>query len=151
LNCKVSYKYFLYEKFEDTTSLPKKDKDNSRPKEKGHTMIYKTLHNKLKIEQQASHSKQGDWRKWWRPKTAKQRNCSAKGDGDQRHHNDFVRKVIALWSLKYICLVVFNATFNNILVILWRLKRLIKAETLPLLITGSPTFDWWIEIWFMGA
>ena len=53
--------------------------DNTRLKEE------KTLHNKQKIGQHGSHSKQGDWR--------------TKRDEDQRHHNEFVRKVIALCCL----------------------------------------------------
>jgi hypothetical protein len=53
--------------------------DNTRLKEE------KTLHNKQKIGQHGSHSKQGDWR--------------TKRDEDQRHHSEFVRKVIALCCL----------------------------------------------------
>jgi hypothetical protein len=58
------------------------------------TMIYKTLHNKQKIEQHGSHSKQGDWR--------------TKRDEDQRYHNEFVRKVIALYNTYYFKIEIGN-------------------------------------------
>ena len=78
----------------DTRNLPNKYPDNTSLKEE------KTLHNKEKIDQHGSHSKQGNWR--------------TKRDEDQRHHNEFVRKVIALCCLNCADILIMSYMFMYI-------------------------------------
>ena len=76
------------------------------------TMVKKTLHRKLKIEQHEPRLKMGEnsGAEWW--KNGREIRWWLVKKMGENSGADW-------WKLGLVCLMVFNATFNNISVILW--------------------------------